>query len=383
MDLGGAGSDPMRKAVFILAALFAVLLVPGRAYSGEPVRVMVMDDLERLTIHFPASYDVWDETGGAVSRDGSGASSIVLGRDSRLDGGIRVKAEGSVVNINEFALTGNIDITKNDKGLYRVVNELDMEGYTRAVVGVEMDPRWPVEALKAQAVAARTYALYRKSKPGCEGYDLCATTNSQMFTGDGRFKEGPAQAVAATKGLVLAVDGHLAETLYHGSCGGRTEDASEVWDRPSSYLKSVPCACTPGGPYDEWTRKFTKAEVETALVSGGLNAKGIMSIRVAGRSPSGRIRTLKVEADGGSFELKGAEFRRLMGYTKVPSTYFIVNRYEGGFIITGSGSGHGVGMCQWGAKAMAEDGKKYYEILAHYYPGRTLESMDNIKDGGR
>lgn len=365
----------------ILSAIIALSLSATPVPAQELVRVMVMDDLERVAIHFPESYEVKDETGGSVMRDDAG-SSILLDGYSRYDGGIRVRADGSVVAINEFALTGNIDITKNTKGLYRIVNELDIEDYTRAVVGKEMDPRWPAEALKAQAVAVRTYALYRKARPGCTDYDLCSTTNSQVFTGDGRFREGPALAVEATRGLVLADDGSLAETLYHSSCGGRTEDASSVWDRRYGYLKSVSCNCVPGSPYDEWTKGVTKDELTGILSDGGYGTGRVRSLTVSGRTSSGRVKAVRADTTTGPVDIKANELRRLMGYSRLPSTYFVINRAGDGFTFTGSGSGHGVGMCQWGAREMADDGKQYYEILSHYYPGLKIIGMDRLKDGG-
>lgn len=369
----------LRALACVAILAFISLPVDARA---ERIRVLVMEGLPKLTIRFPETLAVVDETAGVVSADKTGANVIELGPDTRVDGGIRVRADGYVITINEYSLTGNIDIRKSKKGAYSIVNELDVEDYVRAVVGEEMDYRWPVEALKAQAVAARTYALYRKNKAACGEYDLCSTTSSQMFTGDARYKEGPAIAVEATKGLVLALDGSIVETVYSSCCGGRTESAGDIWDSKSVYLKSVDCVCVPGTPYDQWTRTTSADRVSNALAAIGYAAPGIKGIGVTKRSASGRAKTVKVETEKGSVEIKGAELRRGLGYRELPSTYFVVNKTNGGFMFTGSGSGHGVGMCQWGAKKMADDGKKYYEILAHYYPGLTLSRIKDGEDSG-
>lgn len=349
----------------------------GRPYAaGSGVRVMVMDGVERLTILFPASYDVRDTTGlGVVSRFGSGGSRIELGPESSLPAGIRVRAEGSIVSINEYALTGTVDVKRNSRGLFTVINELGLEDYTRAVIGEEMDPRWPMEALKAQAVATRTYTLYRKSRSGGGDYDLCSTVNSQVFTGDAWLKDGPARAAEETRGLVLTYEGELAEALYHGSCGGMTEDASEVWDKGSGYMVSVECGCNSQSPYARWTRKVPKAELESALSRAGYNVSGMERLTVAGRSGSGRASSIRAMHGGGTLVIKGNELRRILGYTRLPSTYFFVSEEGDGFVFTGSGSGHGVGLCQWGAKTLAEEGWSFERILAYYYPELALSKI--------
>ncbi len=363
------------SALFI--AMFTVFAFAGApCAAGEDVRVMVMDGVERLTILFPASYDVRDTTGmGVVSPYGAGGSRIELGPESSLPSGIRVKAEGSIVSINQYALTGTVDVKRNAKGLFTVINELGIEDYTRAVIGEEMDPRWPVEALKAQAVATRTYALYKKARADGD-YDLCSTVNSQVFTGDAWLKDGPARAVEETRGLVLTYGGELAETLYHGSCGGVTEDASRVWDKGCGYLVSAQCECNSQSPYARWTRKISEDELRSALAGAGYGVGVIRKIAVAKRSASGRASSVRIEHGSGTLVMKGNELRRALGYSRLPSTFFFVVREGDGFVFTGSGSGHGVGLCQWGAKTLAEEGWDFERILAHYYPRLKLSRMD-------
>jgi stage II sporulation protein D (peptidoglycan lytic transglycosylase) len=373
-------------AVRTLCAAVALMILLSASYCRAEVgiRVMVMDDLEKLTVVFPGSYDVKDLTGlGVVTRCGEGGSRIELGPDTRIPRGVRIRADGSMVSINQYALTGTIDVKRNSRGLFTIINELGLEDYTRAVVGEEMNPGWPIEALKAQAVATRTYALYRKLKGGQDGYDLCSTVNSQVFTGDAWLKDGPARAVDETKGQVLTYQGAVAETLYSSSCGGKTEDASLVWSNGCGYLPGVACGCNSQSPYASWSRTVTAGELESALKDAGYKAAGVRSVTVDRRNPSGRAASVSVLHSAGTLVLTGNELRRVIGYTKLPSTMFKVQKGPGGFVFTGSGSGHGVGLCQWGAKVMAEDGWTYDKILKHYYPKLTLSRLADDNTGGR
>lgn len=358
----------------IPAILFLVLsfATPSSAQQ-ETIRILMLDNLPGVTLDIPDDYCIQD-TGEEVTPDVGPVvgKKLVLDCSEKSPNAVRINASGSVVNINEFALTGMIDIRKNKKGCYQVINELCLEDYVRAVVGEEMASRWPLEALKAQAVIARTYALYRKSKSASLLYDLSATVDSQMFTGDARDKQGPATAARDTEGEVLTYGGEVIETVYHSACGGATENAKDVWDRDYPYLKSQDCSCGKESPYARWEKAFAVKDVERALTAGGYPASGITRIRILDRSGTGRVKLVKVNAASGSINIKGIDFRRLLGYSKLPSTAFEVRKADSKFIFSGKGSGHGVGLCQWGAKVMADEGKSYREILEHYYPGAIL-----------
>jgi len=358
----------------IPAILFLVLsLATPSSAQQETIRILILDNLPAITLDIPEDYCI-QSTGEVMTLYGgsAGGNKLVLDGHENSPQAVRINASGSVVNINEFALTGMIDIRKNKKGSYQVINELGLEDYVRAVVGEEMSSRWPIEALKAQAVIARTYALYRKSKSASSLYDLSATVDSQMFTGDGRDKQGPAIAAKDTSGEVLTCGGEVIETLYHSACGGETENAKDVWDREYTYLKTQDCSCGKESPYAKWEKPFAVKEVERALTAGGYSASGISRIRILERSATGRVKMVKVYTASGSIIIKGIDFRRLMGYSKLPSTAFEVRKEDSRFIFSGKGSGHGVGLCQWGAKVMADEGKGYREILEHYYPGAVL-----------
>jgi stage II sporulation protein D (peptidoglycan lytic transglycosylase) len=371
----------MRPLLYLLALFTGLLLFTQDAQASEKVRVLVLDDLPGVTLNFPPEYNVEGLSGlGITSPDEQGGTRIALEGGDCPEGGVRINAEGITVSVNRYALSGVIEIKRNAKGRYRIINELDLEDYTRSVVGEEMGSKWPIEALKAQAVLARTYAMYRKMCRCAADYDLCATVNSQVFSGGAKEKEGPAMAARATTGEILTYGGEPIEAVYHSTCGGATEDACNVWDTKYPYLKSKVCNYCKDSPYDTWKKKITIPELDESLIQAGYMINGLKRIKVLERSPSKRILKLRLIGESGSVVMKGVDFRKAVGYSKLPSTAFEAHRDGDNFVFLGKGSGHGVGLCQFGAKGMAEAGKSYQEILQYYYPGVTLSRLQDSGD---
>ncbi len=373
----------MRPILKLLVLFIGLLLFSRVACASEKVRVLVLDDLPGVTLNFPPEYNVEGVSGLGIASpdpDGQGGTRIDLEGDRCPEGGVRINAEGIIVRVNRYALTGVIEIKRNVRGRYRIINELDLEDYTRSVVGEEMGSKWPIEALKAQAVLARTYAMYRKSCRCAVDYDLCATVNSQVFTGGAKEKEGPSIAARETAGEILTYGGAPIEAVYHSTCGGTTEDACNVWDTKYPYLKSRVCNYCKDSPYDTWKKRIAIPELDESLIQAGYMINGLKSIKVLERSVSKRILKLRLIGQSGSVVMKGADFRKAVGYSKLPSTAFEAHREGDNFVFIGKGSGHGVGLCQFGAKGMAEAGKNYQEILQYYYPGVTLSRLPDTGD---
>jgi stage II sporulation protein D len=361
------------RYLIIAAVVAAAVIVGPTCLAGDTVRVLVVDDMKGIEINFPGPYEVRDDSGmDVVKKDPAGGGFDIVLDENTPGNGIRLMADGFMIRVNEYSLTGMIEVTRNEKGLFRLVNELDIEDYVSGVVGLEMSPSWSLEALKAQAVAARTYVLYRKRIEACNDYDLCGTVNSQMFKGDAFKKDGPLRAAKETEGLVLYYKGRPAEAVYHGSCGGTTEDAFAVWDNDSPYLVSRACGCRIQSPYASWKKTYTAGEIERALVRSGYKLSGIRSVSVLKKSGSGRAAVVGIETSSGTLKISGNNFRKAIGYTRIPSTGFEISGTNNGYIFTGRGSGHGVGMCQWGAKVMSDKGVGFRRILSHYYPNAEI-----------
>ncbi len=235
-----------------------------------------------------------------------------------------------------------------------------------------MAPSWPPEALKAQAVAARTYALYHMLLRRSDAYDVLSTTSSQVYGGSEKDYPSVRSAVDATRGLVLAEGGRLALTLFHANSGGMTESCENIWGGRLAYLSSVEDPFSKNRPGDAWEKTLTAEEITAACVQFGIAAGAVQEIAPVERSASGRIQKLKVVTDSQTFFLSGNSFRLIVGPGKIKGANFEVQKQKGRFVFNGHGYGHGAGMSQWGANAMAKKGSDYRAILGLYYPGAQI-----------
>jgi stage II sporulation protein D len=265
--------------------------------------------------------------------------------------------------------SGDIAVLKGKSGMF-LINELPLEEYIKNVVATEVSSSWDMEALKVQAVIARTYALYQKTIAGNSNFDLTSSVLHQAYKGstvDARI----AYAVMHTEGEVLYYDGRLIEALYHSTSGGKTEEASEVFGNSYPYLKPVESNCEIS-PYWMWERKIPLEEVEKAL-----NLSGVTEIKITSHTVTKRVKTVDVVHHNGAMTLKATDLRKLLGWSRLPSTNFEVSRDGGNFVFEGKGYGHGVGLCQWSALQMAREGKNYKEILSYFYPGTVIRLYED------
>lgn len=250
--------------------------------------------------------------------------------------------------------------------------ELRLEDYVAGVVAGEMPASFPAEALKAQAVAARSYALTRKIEAQAAGRasDIGAGVLAQVFAKD----PGAAAraAAAATAGEVLALGMEPVEAYFHASCGGRTEGGLAALGRDLPYLRSVPCGYCDRAPKVAWSVKVSRRELGKVAGLGG-PATGA---RVASRTPSGRAEKVEISAGDRKVVMAASDLRQRLGFSRLPSLAFDVREpWWGDLVFEGRGQGHGAGLCQWGAAGLARQGKTYREILAHYYPGVEVVRM--------
>ncbi len=257
-----------------------------------------------------------------------------------------------------------------------LVATMDIESYLKGVLPSEMPAKWPLESLKAQAVAARSYALYKKSLRGKNHYDVESDVMDQVFVnplGVSRADSKTAnieRALRETRGVVL-VD-RLNQPLpsyFHADCGGRTEEAQNVWGGGEKTGTAIDESC-PLNPAAKWRVSLATREIANRLRPGARLA----AMEILERSESGRVARLKFRwADDEETVLTGHEFRMSLGHERIKSTNFDFVKQGSQFEISGQGFGHGAGLCQWGAKKMAMKGSDYLEILQHYYPKASLK----------
>jgi stage II sporulation protein D len=261
------------------------------------------------------------------------------------------------------------------QGQILVVNELGIERYLAGVLSGEIPDSWPLAAKKAQAVAARSYALVQHQVTPDELFDLEATTDDQVYLGKEPSKT-TVQAVRATRGTVLVgAPGDVVPAYYHSSCGDDTEPAALVWGTELDVLQSVRCGYCTKAPRYQWSLDANADEVAQAL-TGNAEAKGpVGDLRIDTRSPSGRAQQLSGRVGGEHIRVAGTQFRQRLGYNRLRSTRFDVQARGEGFRFDGKGYGHGVGMCQWGALGMAQEGWPHTAILRAYYPGARLAEL--------
>jgi stage II sporulation protein D len=253
----------------------------------------------------------------------------------------------------------------------RDVVELRLEDYVAGVVAGEMPASFPAEARKAQAVAARSYALTRKIEAQAAGraWDIGAGVLAQVFSA--KPDTGARAAAEATAGEVLAIGMEPVEAYFHASCGGRTEGGLAALGRDLPYLAPVECGRCEKAPRVRWTLRVAARELASAAGLGG----AATAARVAARSGTGRAEKVEVQAGERRAVLAATDLRQRLGFSRLPSLAFEIRAEDGGFAFAGRGQGHGAGLCQWGAAGLAREGKAYREILLHYYPGTEVLRM--------
>ncbi len=385
----------------------------------------------------------------SIAFSASGSSVIVSGKP--MSPPISVKSSSPIV-YDKRPYLGSFTVVVSG-GRLSFVNVLDVESYLRGVLKMEVNPAWPLESLKAQAIISRTYALNQMGRHGANGFDVCATQHCQVYRGINAHDRTIDKAINATTGKVLTYHGGLAKTLFHSDSGGATAAAKDVWGGDLPYLVSVSDPVPSSSPHSRWTASLSGNQIGTALAKSGNNVGVVTSISILSRDRSGRALDMEIVGTGGRIRIKAHRFREAIGGSTIKSTNFTM-RGSGGvsilppppqpsrpasidgplspeeerlllaltkqgafssdellamlldpekkrvflqknqgkapsqpkrpatlerpssslgpFFFEGKGWGHGVGMSQWGARALALSGWSAERILAHYYPGTSI-----------
>ena len=402
-------------------------VLPGKA----PLRVLLFDRLPMLAWKGEGNVQVLCVTSRenlylAKMREQIGAvfdterSQFSLRRNNqnfcRLPGAVRLQSDKPILIWQPGSdawvrCTSPLIVIPSANNSYAVAQEIMLEDYLRFVVPSEMPSSFHPQALRAQAVIARTYTLSKLGRHRASGADLCASVHCQAFNTESKRVAATDAAVRDTAGQVLFSGAQLAVTYYHANCGGTTDDAAYVWgaEYAAPYLcgiidsKRLLMPVTVQELYKQgdrycsrasnasWTRQFTPAMVNDLVRKNLVRVTGnadlviasVTAMQVTSRTPNGRAYTLRVEGEGGSAIVYGDKIRWLFG-TGNPgaeglwSTLFDLNvdRNEAGkitgYTFTGAGRGHGLGLCQWGADGRGKAGQSYREILQAYYPGTIV-----------
>lgn len=344
------GSTPV-AAQTLVRVLLAV--APQATVVAEGAHAGSIDGIPAFRAPLGLSWPV-SLAGGQLVIDGR-----PVGRNFLLDG------RGAPLDYGGHRYRGSLRLLATDTGI-EVINLVDIEDYLRGVVPAEMAASWPMEALKAQAVAARSYTL--TSLEPSQDYDLCATVDCQVYRGIDAEHPRSDQAVLETRGIIVGYGDRPARTYYHADSGGVVASAQEVWGTPLPYLVAHPDVRS-SSPHANWQTRVDPAAVAASLASLGLGVGTVASLRVLTLTESGRVAELEVHGDAGNVELNGVQLTRLARSWGLKSTRF---RMTGPLAVKGEGWGHGVGMSQYGARALAASNYDYAQILAYYYPHTAL-----------
>lgn len=260
-----------------------------------------------------------------------------------------------------------------------VVNVVDLEDYVAGVVSSEVNPEWHEELLRTQAVAARSYVLHKKLKNAGQAFDVYASVQDQVYTGRQNVNDAVLDAIHRTRGQVLTYEGRPIFAVYSSTTAGPTEDAMNVWSKDLPYLKGgVDCPFDQKSPWYEWQATIPFDEIQSRFKAEGYPMGWLATLTPYRMTNVGRIKDVRILHSRGALIVTGQEFRRILGYAKVRSTRFSIERIDRHVVLTGKGAGHGVGLCQWGAKEMAELGYPYQSILRYYYPGTQILPRDQV-----
>jgi len=351
------------------------VIPPSEAAGARFVRVLLSGGtsavvLEGETIRaWGADGKLEAESAGRVTLTAVGGR--IRWNGSRLLGGT-LDAEGTpALRVGHRKAGGRVRLLVR-KGELLAVAVVPLEAYVPAVLSREAAPRFHPEALAAQAVAVRTYVVGATAKPRDPEYDVVGSVEDQVFEGTDGVAPVFREAADRTRGVVLLYRGELARTVYHSTCGGRTESAESAWGRDVPYLRAQRCDDCADSPFYRWEYRMSAAEGRRLAQALGVPPGKGLRFDVTVRTPTGRANRVRVSSGGVSRELRAAEFRKAAGYAKVRNLKMEIVHVAGEFRVTGEGYGHGVGMCQFGANGMARRGAGFREILSRYYPGTEL-----------
>ena len=380
-----------------LSVSFLLLVQP--CFASETIRVALADDAVQVRIVAPNSVRLRFSTGDRTVN----YSPLVI--QPQADGGMRVNGNPNpdsrvfvepkrgdlkfIVKRNaapskqgnagrEWVVEGAIELQNLGSKLL-VINRVDLEDYVGGVVSGEINANWHYEALKAQAVAARTYVLYKKMMSQGQSFDVVSSVQDQVYKGTAQINPRVRKAVRATQALVVTYHKRPIYAAYSSTAAGPTEDALYVWGLDLPYLKGVECPFDEKSPRYEWRAAFSLNNLETRLRQGGFRVGTIATMTPYTFTPGGRVDRIRILHSRGELILRGQDLRRVVGYSTIFSTQFHIERFGREVILTGKGAGHGVGMCQWGMKEMAELGYDYAAILQYYYPDTDLRRLPYVK----
>ncbi len=347
----------------------------------EVIRISVGAGLKEITVSTDSPFRVLDgknrplfsglKIAGAKLKPTE--SGIQMGPENFKETPLTIDSGEGSIRVGGKTYRRSLKIWREANGLL-VINEVSIEDYLKGVLPAEASPSWPMESLKAQAIASRTYALFKAIENKDKKFVLSKDVLSQVYGGKSMESAATSRAVDETRGQVMTYQGKLFPAYFHSTCGGKTTRADYVWSvEPHSSLKGVECQFCWSSKHYRWSASFTRAEIEKRLKLKGVRISGIRDIQIAKIDQSGRARSFLIVHDKGKTEVPSNDFRIWVDPMKFKSTLVTtLDRTRDGFTFGGKGWGHGVGLCQYGMRQLAQLGYSNEQILEYYYPGSKV-----------
>jgi len=362
----------MKQLPLLLILCFLPSLLFAR-YDDPKLKVLLFDTSSPFTISSSAGFKVRQiaELRGSkkVTVRPQKGGAMGVGKVRWKGGGVLIASAHSLwvrrAGHRARRYSGSLEVVPHKKGVY-LINHIHTEAYLAGVLGAEIKTSWPMAAVKAQAVIARTYALYRRFERKHSLWHLSASTGDQVYLGLEVADQRAKFAIEGTRGVVVSYKGRLAKTFFHANCGGMTEDPGMVWSYSFPYYQVFEVPFGMQDPGYEWEVSLTWAQLSKVAKKIGLKKQRIQSIEITQRTSSGRAHQLQFSGRQVQ-NVRAKDFRKFVGYNKVKSLMFEVTPNEKGILIIGQGRGHGVGLCQWAAKEMGDKGYSYQDILHFFY----------------
>jgi stage II sporulation protein D len=369
----------------IISALLLLLLAAPHAAPAAPkpppaIRVAIARNSLALKLNTTSRVYVQEVKGGqkylllensTYEVKPAGAGIAVAGQVLSSPIKLLAAESGEQIRLGKNLYRGDI-VIKATAGKLDIIEHLSIEDYLCGVLPSEMSPDWPLEALKAQAVASRTYAM-RFINP-TRDYDITNGVEMQVYNGTSKISPRIIEAVNSTRGRVLKYRGKLITAFFHAACGGHTASSKAAWGeavlKPLYGVKDPFCAPS---RHSRWEYFLPAADLLKFIQSQGSTALKVKGLKINQKDRSGRVISFRVATESGSKVVKANDMRKRFGNSEFRSTLITAIRpVKGGFELAGRGWGHGVGMCQEGTRYMALKGRPYKRILAHYYPGAAI-----------
>lgn len=344
------------------------------------IRVLILKDVREAQLAVYGSYQITgnlrtilDQGQGLPrSRISVASDTITIGNKQYRNNEVWVAgSRDGDIELNGIRYHGEIRILQQFNGKLSVIGEVDLENYIAGVVGSEMFHSWNEDALRAQAITARTYAMYKRKVRQNNTYHLDIL--ELAYRGIAGETEKINRIVQETRGVVMVYNWNIFPSYFHSTCGGHTEDCKHVFGKDSiPPLRGVVCNYCNSSRYASWSKSISKSEIEKKLRDANISVSNIHAINTLNPGEGDHGSKVEIVSDEGNREMDANGFRLLIGPNYLYSTAFSSKNTGKNITFSGKGLGHGVGLCQYGAQSMAESGFDYTTILKHYYPGVEL-----------